>query len=259
MKNLTLGSLFDGSGEFPLGAVLHGITPVWASEIEPFPIRVTTRRFPQMKHLGDIAGINGGVISPVDIISFGSPCVGMSVAGKREGLKNNQSVLFYEAIRVIREMREATNGEYPRFIIFENVQGAFHSNRGADFKEILDAIIGIAAPGAEVPRLTKAAGPMPTYSWETDGALLTGLLTLNISASPNGARGCTLSRILEASAPERFYLSVKACQGILRRAEARGKALPEILRAALEGQILSCKQKGLERQESDIGKPEFKH
>jgi DNA (cytosine-5)-methyltransferase 1 len=112
-----------------------------------------------MKHLGDIAGINGGAVEPVNIISFGSPCVGMSVAGKRAGLTNNQSVLFYEAIRVIREMWEATNGVYPRFIIFENVHGAFHSNRGADFKAILDAVIQIAEPGAEVPPAGKGGWP----------------------------------------------------------------------------------------------------
>jgi len=151
MKRLTLGSLFDGSGGFPLGAVLHGITPLWASEIEPFAIRVTTKRFPGMKHLGDIARIDSGAIPPVDVISFGSPCTDLSAAGRRAGLGGKHSSLFYEAIRVIKEMREATNGEYPRFICFENVQGAFHSNRGADFKAILDAVVGIAEPGAEVP------------------------------------------------------------------------------------------------------------
>lgn len=159
MKQLTLGSIFDGSGGFPLGAVLHGITPAWASEIEPFPIRVTSKRFPQMKHYGDITKLNGGVIEPVDIITFGSPCTDMSVAGKRAGLSGKQSRLFYEAIRVIKEMREATNGEYPRFICFENVQGAFTSNRGADFKAILDAIVGIVEPGAEVPTAHKVGWP----------------------------------------------------------------------------------------------------
>ena len=84
-KTLTLGSLFDGSGGFPLGAVLNGIKPLWASEIEPFPIRVTTKRLPEVKHLGDISAINGAEIEPVDIITFGSPCTNLSVAGKREG------------------------------------------------------------------------------------------------------------------------------------------------------------------------------
>ncbi len=150
-KPLTLGSLFDGSGGFPLGAVLHGIRPVWASEIEPFPIRVTTKRLPEMKHYGDISTINGAEVEPVDIITFGSPCTDMSVAGKRAGLDGDQSVLFYQAIRIIQEMRRATDGRYPRFIVWENVPGAFSSNKGADFKAVLDSVVGIVAPGAQVP------------------------------------------------------------------------------------------------------------
>jgi DNA (cytosine-5)-methyltransferase 1 len=149
-RKLTLGSLFDGSGGFPLGAVLNGITPVWASEIEPFPIRVTTKRFPKMKHYGDISAMNGAGIEPVDIISFGSPCTDMSVAGKRTGLDGKQSVLFYEAIRIIKEMRCATDGNYPRFILWENVPGAFSSNKGEDFRAVLEAIIQIIEPAAEV-------------------------------------------------------------------------------------------------------------
>ena len=101
---LTLGSLFDGSGGFPLGGLLCGITPVWASEIEPFPIRVTTKRFPFMKHYGDISQMDGGKIEPVDIITFGSPCTDMSIAGRRAGLDGKQSVLFYQAIRIIQDM-----------------------------------------------------------------------------------------------------------------------------------------------------------
>jgi DNA (cytosine-5)-methyltransferase 1 len=150
-KQLTLGSLFDGSGGFPLGGVLNGITPLWASEVEPFPIRVTTKRFPDMKHYGDISKIDGATVPPVDIITFGSPCTDMSVAGKRAGLDGQQSVLFYEAIRIIKEMRAATNGAKPRFILWENVPGAFSSNHGADFKAVLDAIIQVAEPTAEVP------------------------------------------------------------------------------------------------------------
>lgn len=73
-SNLTLGSLFDGSGGFPLGGMISGITPLWASEIEPFPIRVTTKRLPFMKHYGDVSRLNGANLEPVDIITFGSPC-----------------------------------------------------------------------------------------------------------------------------------------------------------------------------------------
>ena len=111
---LTLGSLFDGSGGFPLGGLMCGIKPIWASEIEPFAIRVTTKRLPFMKHLGDINVVNGSQIDPVDIITFGSPCQDMSIAGKREGLGGSRSGLFYEAIRVIKEMRRKTNGKCPR-------------------------------------------------------------------------------------------------------------------------------------------------
>ena len=139
-NTLTLGSLFDGSGGFPLGGVLAGITPIWASEIEPFPIRVTTARFPNMKHYGDISAIDGSELEPVDIISFGSPCQNLSVAGKREGLDGDRSSLFYEAIRIIKEMREATNGKYPRYIVWENVPGAFSSNKGEDFRAVLEEI-----------------------------------------------------------------------------------------------------------------------
>ena len=159
MNKLTLGSLFDGSGGFPLGGLMSGIVPVWASEIEPFPIRVTTKRMPFMKHYGDISTLDGGKIEPVDIITFGSPCTDMSVAGKRAGLDGQQSVLFYEAIRIVKEMRCATNGKYPRFIVWENVPGAFSSNKGEDFKAVIEAVIGVVEPNAEVPMPEKAKWP----------------------------------------------------------------------------------------------------
>ena len=158
-KNLTLGSLFDGSGGFPLGGLLSGITPVWASEVEPFPIMVTSRRLPFMKHYGDISQLNGGEIEPVDIITFGSPCTDMSIAGRRAGLEGKQSVLFYEAIRIIKEMRCKTNGKYPRWICWENVPGAFSSNKGEDFRAVLEAIIGVVCEGTEVPMPEKNRWP----------------------------------------------------------------------------------------------------
>ena len=159
MMNLKLGSLFDGSGGFPLGGVLAGITPVWASEVEPFAVRVTTKRFPFMKHYGDISAMDGGKIEPVDIITFGSPCQDMSVAGKRSGLDGERSGLFYQAVRIIKEMRKATNGKYPRYIVWENVPGAFSSNNGYDFKAVLEAVIGIVEEGTEVPMPEKGGWP----------------------------------------------------------------------------------------------------
>ena len=140
---LTLGSLFDGSGGFPLAGLLSGVTPVWASEIEPFPIRVTTKRLPFMKHYGDISAMNGGKVEPVDIITFGSPCQDMSVAGKRAGLDGSRSNLFYEAVRIIKEMRCATDGKYPKYVVWENVPGAFSSNKGDDFRCVLESVCQI--------------------------------------------------------------------------------------------------------------------
>ena len=162
-KTLTLGSLFDGSGGFPLGGVIAGITPKWAAEIEPFPIRVTSVRFPNMTHLGNISEISGAEIEPVDIITFGSPCQDMSVAGKREGLGGNRSSLFYEAIRIIKEMREATNGKYPRYIVWENVPGAFSSNKGEDFRAVLTEICKVKEECVSVPKPAK---------WENAGRIM---------------------------------------------------------------------------------------
>ena len=162
-KAMTLGSLFDGSGGFPLGGVLAGITPIWSSEIEPFPIRVTTARFPNMKHYGDISTIDGSELEPVDIISFGSPCQNLSVAGKREGLDGDRSSLFYEAIRIVKEMREATNGKYPRYIVWENVPGAFSSNKGEDFKAVLTEICKVKDEQVSISKPAK---------WENAGRIM---------------------------------------------------------------------------------------
>ena len=156
MKNeLTLGSLFDGSGGFPLGGMLAGITPLWASEIEPFAVRVTTKRLPRMKHYGDVSSLNGADLPPVDIITFGSPCQDMSIAGKRSGLDGSRSSLFYEAVRIIKEMRCATNGKYPRFCVWENVPGAFSSNKGEDFRCVLESLCWVRDETVSVPRCEK--------------------------------------------------------------------------------------------------------
>ncbi len=156
---LTLGSLFDGSGGFPLAGILAGVTTVWAAEVEPFAICVTTKRLPWMKHYGDVSQMNGADLEPVDIITFGSPCQDMSIAGKRIGLDGSRSSLFYEAIRIVKEMRCATNGEKPRFICWENVPGAFSSNQGEDFKAVLEAVIGVKEPGTQVPPPDKKGWP----------------------------------------------------------------------------------------------------
>ena len=148
---LTLGSLFDGIGGFPLAGTQAGIRPVWASEIEPFPIRVVEKRLPHVRHYGDVHHLNGGALEPVDIITFGSPCQDLSIAGKRSGLDGARSGLFHEAVRVIHEMREKTNGRYPRWAVWENVPGALSSLHGRDFREVLEKLIHIKDSEADVP------------------------------------------------------------------------------------------------------------
>ena len=155
---MKLGSLFDGSGGFPLAGALFGIEPVWASEIEPFPIRVTKQRFPGMKHLGSVTDINGAEIEKVDIITFGSPCQDLSVAGAQKGIhEGERSNLFFEAIRIIKEMRESDRAAgrtgvdvRPRFAVWENVPGAFSSNKGEDFRAVIEAFCEIGE-GEHVP------------------------------------------------------------------------------------------------------------
>ena len=164
-KTLTLGSLFDGSGTFPMAGILSGITPVWASEIEPFPIAVTQKRLPFMKHYGDISKLNGADLPPVDIITFGSPCTDLSVAGKRAGIQAERSGLFFEAIRIIKEMRCKTNGEYPKYIVWENVPGAFSSGGGEDFRCVLEEICKIADESVAVPKPAK---------WHNAGEIMAG-------------------------------------------------------------------------------------
>lgn len=144
--SIKLGSLFDGSGGFPLAGAISGIEPVWAAEVEPYPIAVTRSRFPQMEHLGSVTEVHGDKVRPVDVITFGSPCQDLSVAGKRAGIHDGQrSNLFFEAIRIIKEMRDATNGRHPTFAVWENVPGAFSSNKGADFRCVLEAFVRISA------------------------------------------------------------------------------------------------------------------
>lgn len=165
MNEIKLGSLFDGSGGFPLAGAMYGMTAVWASEIEPYPIRVTTKRLPYMKHYGDISKMNGAEIEPVDVICGGSPCQDMSIAGKRAGLDGERSCLFREQIRIIKEMREATNGQYPRFMLWENVPGAFSSNKGEDFRCVLEETARIKDPGFNVPLPEKG-------KWSTAGLIM---------------------------------------------------------------------------------------
>lgn len=169
-------SLFDGSGGFPLAASMCGIEPRYASEVEPYPIAVTRCRFPNMEHLGDVSKVHGWDLDPVDVITFGSPCQDMSIAGKRAGIKHEEngdeettrSGLFMEAVRIIKEMRKATNGRYPAFAVWENVPGAFSSNKGEDFRIVLKELVQIVEPSADVPGVPK--GGWSYYDcWRGDG------------------------------------------------------------------------------------------
>ncbi|NLT15630.1 MAG: DNA (cytosine-5-)-methyltransferase [Clostridiales bacterium] len=144
----SLGSLFDGIGGFPYAASFYGIRPLWASEILPQAVSVTMRHFPDMEHVGDITALDGAKLPPVDIITFGSPCQDLSTAGRRLGLQGERSGLFTEAIRIIDEMRRATNGKYPRYALWENVPGAMSSGKpaGSDFRAVLEAFAKTEIP-----------------------------------------------------------------------------------------------------------------
>ena len=165
--SFTIGSLFDGSGGFPLAASMCGGTPIWAAEVEPYPIAVTTSRFPNMKHLGSVTEVKGNEVEPVDVLCFGAPCQDLSVAGLRKGLRHDslgdgettRSGLFMEAVRIIKEMREATNGVYPRFAIYENVPGAFSSSKGQDFRIVLEELIKVVEPTAVMPEVPEKGWP----------------------------------------------------------------------------------------------------
>lgn len=171
---ITLGSLFDGIGGFPLAAVRCGVVPLWASEIEAFPIEVTRIRFPDMEHVGDITKLKGAELPPVDVICGGSPCQDLSVAGARAGLSGERSGLFMEQVRITKEMRDAERKRgrpvylvRPRFLCWENVPGAFSSGcpRGEDFRIVLEEIIRVEERDAHVPRPTAGR-------WEPAGVIL---------------------------------------------------------------------------------------
>lgn len=231
-----LGSLFDGSGTMPLCAAMCGGHPVWASEIEPYPIAVTKTHLPNMKHLGSVTDIKGFLIEPVDIITFGSPCQDLSIAGKRAGLDGARSGLFWEAVRIIWEMLLATGGKYPRFVIWENVPGALSSNKGKDFEVVLNELL----------HLREFAGGRANQSilqhgkWgasQTTELLPIESSMLNTGESPSVGAEYMLSAILVENPPEWSFLSEKALNGILNRASRRGKKLQDLLLTAIHGMI----------------------
>ena len=171
---MTMGSLFDGIGGFPLAAIHNGIIPVWASEIEAFPIQVTKLRFPQMQHTGDITKLNGKMLPLVDVICGGSPCQDLSVARRRRGLAGERSGLFMEQVRIVKEVRNADENRglpdhlvRPRYLVWENVPGAFSSAQGEDFRAVIEEIVRIKDSACHVPR-------PDTGRWEPSGAAILG-------------------------------------------------------------------------------------
>lgn len=162
-EKLKLGSLFDGIGGWCLSATRAGAEPVWTSEIDPFCIEISKKHFPSVAQLGDVTKINGGEIQPVDIICAGSPCQNFSQAGNKKGLCGNESGLFTEFIRIVRQMRMSTCGLYPKMCVWENVCGAKSRNSGMDFLAIIKMFTQTDIP---VPRLRK---------WADAGVVRSGL------------------------------------------------------------------------------------
>ena len=231
MCALKLGSLFDGIGVFPLAASRNGIIPVWASEIEKSPIAITKRHFPGMEHLGILQRYMEDHIPPVHIITFGSPCQNLSKIGKREGLAGSKSGLFFQAIRIIEEMRCATNGLYPVIAVWENVMGAFSSNDRMDFRAVLQSFSD-----------TEISMP-PTGGWLTpvwcEGKtdLCWRLMDASIGESPglfSEEKESSLWRILEDSVPQKYYLSPAICSRFLRLAQTTGCPPPVASRISLD-------------------------
>lgn len=145
MTTTTFGSLFAGVGGFDLGLEAAGWSCSWQVEWDKHATAVLARHWPTVPRWGDVRDVDGATLLPVDLITFGSPCQDLSVAGRRAGLDGDRSSLFYEATRIIREMRDATGNAFPRWAVWENVAGALDSNGGADFGRVLDELADAGA------------------------------------------------------------------------------------------------------------------
>ena len=227
---LTLGSFFDGLGGWPLAAERAGIKPVWASEIEEYCQAVTAYHFPSMKQLGDITKLKAEDLEPVDIICAGSPCQGLSLSGKMKGLDDERSGLFVDSIKLVHGLRKLTGK--PRYFVWENVPGAFITNKGNDFRAVLEEITKTEIPMPKDRRWAESG----CVEWGVQVRLRGGHSILNTGVQPNAVSESFLWQILEDSPQEKYYLSARAAQGILRRAKERGKKLPPMLEQALIAQ-----------------------
>ena len=205
-----------------------------------------------MQHLGDITKINWLEVEPVDCITGGSPCQDLSVAGKRAGLAGERSGLYMEQIRCIKELRQrdiqsGRTGAMvrPRWMVWENVPGAFSSNGGKDFAAVLEEAVKIVEPQAPPLFLCLTRDGLQQdacLTWTEDGALLGEYTMHSFGECPREENVSRLSAILEECPHQRYSLSAKACQGILNRAERRGKKLPEQLETALQFQSMTKQQ-----------------
>ena len=225
-----MGSLFDGIGVFPLAARRQGIVPLWASEIEKAPVSITRRHFPGMAHLGDITKLDGGQIPPVHIVTFGSPCQNLSQIGNRTGITGEKSGLFFEAIRIITEMRDATGGEFPTIALWENVMGAFSSGDRMDFRAVLSALTG-----SEVSMPASEDGQTPEWCEGASPISHGGSWTPSIGQDPGwpDGSGCSWWQTLEGGVLPKYCLSPAQCSHFLRLAERVGCPPPPEIEALL--------------------------
>ena len=160
MREITMGNLFSGSGAWELAAKICGIKVIFEAEIEPFPVALEAKRFPEAIQLGDVSKIDGTKIPSVDILTNSSPCQDLSVAGPRSGLSGSRSNLFMDAVRIAKEMRSARSSDDNlrhelRFFGWENVPGALSSRNGDDFRTVLEEVARIADPTANIPKPKK--------------------------------------------------------------------------------------------------------
>ena len=211
MRKLKYVSLFSGIEAATVAWRPLGWEPIAFCEIDPFPSAVLKHHYPNVPNLGDITKVDWTpYVGTADIVVGGSPCQSFSIAGKREGLAGASGLMF-EYIRAVRELR-------PAWFVWENVPGALSSERGG-------------LTGSSCPK------------WMRSGTVWHGEYWMRSSSTyPSGANVCFLSDILETNVPRKYFLTSRACRGILRRAGRRGKPLPKRLAAALEMQIRALEE-----------------
>lgn len=239
-SKITMGSLFDGIGGFPLAALKNQINPVWASEIEPFPIAITREHFPSMKHLGNILNINGKKIPNVDIVTAGSPCQDLSIAGNRAGLSGERSSLFMEMIRVIKEMRENDRKQgksdteiRPRILLWENVPGVFSSNKGEDFRRILEEICRIKVKTTSIPMPSKGKWQKSGYILGRDFSLAWRVLNAQYFGVAQRRRRVFLVADFGGQSAPKILFEQCSMSGNTSQSESKGERTPRTIKRSV--------------------------